>query len=194
MKYHIDRRICLSDDPEFKPLYSWSLQEIDKEGAKIGRDQIPWGMHLYFTATELSYSDGLTIKPAYGNNDEDPPIVTTKRRNIYAKLRPGTPSDAPPGIPSDRLFRTPHPSYSMFGTDRTVTDFELFIEALADGEEQDRCTVSGNVRSTMEIGFRDQTLDDVVAFYLYVRPETFEHYVRMVRAAEVEAAVLHLRA
>ena len=184
MEHHLDRRVVLSENSEYKSLYKWSLQELDEEGAKIGRDLIPWAWGLDFTATELAYNDGLTIEPDYSIDDEEMRIVTRNRRSIRAKLRPGSPQE---------WYRNRQPYYSMFGTDRTITAFELFIEPLADGEEQDRCWVWGSVSYTMDIDFRDETKDDAVTFHLYVRPETFEHYVRTVRAAEVDAAVLYVK-
>lgn len=176
--------MVLSEDSEYKNLYKWSLQELDEESAKIGRDLIPWHWGLDFTATELSYHDGLTIEPDYGSDGEEMPIVTRNSRSIRAKLRPGSPHE---------WHRNRQPSYSMFGTNRTITAFELWIEPLADGEEQDRCRAWGSVSYTMDIDFRDETTDDAVTFHLYVRPETFEHYVRTVRAAEVDAAVLYVK-
>ncbi|WP_439634678.1 hypothetical protein [Glycocaulis sp.] len=184
MEHHLDRRVILSEDSEYKNLYKWSLQELDEEGAKVGRDLVPWVWGLDFTATELVYNDGLTIEPDYSSDDEEMPIVTRKRRRIRAKLRPGSPQE---------WHRNRHPSYSMFGTDRTITAFELSIEPLAEDEEQDSCRVWGSVSYTMDIDFRDETTDDAVTFHLYVRPETFEHYVRTVLAAEVDAAVLYVK-
>lgn len=184
MEHHLDRRVALSEDSEYKNLYKWSLQELDEEGAKIGRDLIPWDWGLDFTATELSYSDGLTIEPDYLSDDEELPIVTKQKRFIRAKLRPGSPQE---------WHRYRQTSYSMFGTDRTITAFELFIEPLTDEEARDRCTGWGSVSYTMDIDFRDETTEDTVIFYLYVRPETFEHYVQMVRAGEIDAAVLYIK-
>lgn len=184
MNHHLNRRVILSDQSELKNLYKWSLQELNEEGAKIGRDLIPWDWGLDFTATELSYNDGLTIEPDYGSDDEQMLIVTRHRQSIRAKLRPGRPRE---------WHRNRQTSYSMFGTDRTITAFELWIEPLADDEEQDCCRVWGSVSYTMDIDFRDETTDDAVTFYLYVRPETFEQYVRTVRAAEVDAAVLYVK-
>lgn len=184
MDHHLDRRVILNDQSELKNLYKWSLQELNEEGAKIGRDLIPWDWGLGFTATELSYNDGLTIEPDYGSDDKEMPIVTRHRRSIRAKLRPGSPHE---------WRRNRQTSYSMVGTDRTITAFELWIEPLAHGEEQDRCRVWGSVSYTMDIDFRAETTDDAVTFHLYVRPETFEQYVRTVRAAEVGAAVLYVK-
>ena len=184
MEHRLDRRVVLDNDPEHKSLYKWSLQELDEEGAKIGRDLIPWNWGLHFTAIELTYTDGLTIEPDYSSNDQEMPIVTHNRRSIRAKLRPGSPQE---------WHRNRQPSYSMFGTDRPITAFELLIDPLAMREEQDRCWGWGSVRYTLDTDFRDETTDDVVTFHLYVRPETFEDYVRTVRGAEVDAAILYLK-
>lgn len=184
MDHHLNRRVVLSEDSEFKNLYKWSLQELDEEGAKIGRDLIPWDWGLDFTATELSYSDGMTIEPDYGSDDEEMPIVTRNRRHVRAKLRPGSPQE---------WHRNRQTSYSMFGTDRTITAFELFIEPLAEGQEQDCCRVWGSVSYTTDIDFRDETTDDTIIFYLYVRPEAFERYVEAVKAAQVDQAVLYVK-
>ncbi|MDE2411865.1 MAG: hypothetical protein KGM18_08855, partial [Sphingomonadales bacterium] len=94
---------------------------------------------------------------------------------------------------SQEWFDLRQPSYSMFGTDRTITDFGLHISAVADGEEQDRCTVWGSPSYTIDIDFRDETPDDTVVFHLYVQQDTFERYVNAIKAAQVEAADLSLR-
>lgn len=184
MDHHLDRRVILSEDSEYKNLYKWSLQELDYEGAKISRDMIPWDWGLDFTATELAYSDAMTIEPDYSSDYEEPPIVTRNRRHVRAKLRPGSPHE---------WHRNRQTSYSMFGTDRTITAFELIIEPVADGEEKDRCRVWGSVSYTMDIDFRDETTDDTVIFHLYVRPEVFERYVEAVKEAHVHQAVLYVK-
>jgi len=184
LNYHIDRRIILNEDSEYKNLYKWSLQELDDEGAKIGRDLIPWYWSLDFTATEIILSDGITIEPDYSSDNDEPKNATKSRQYIHAKLRPGSPIE---------WHRFRHPTYSMFGTERTISNFELSIEILADGEEQDQCWVWGSVSYTTDIDFRDETTDDTIVFNLYVQPETFERYVKAVRAAEVNEAILCLR-
>jgi hypothetical protein len=79
-----------------------------------------------------------------------------------------------------------------FGTDRTISSFELFIERLDGDEEQERCTAWGSVSYTFDNDFWDETMDDSVVFHLYVRPETFARYVAKVGAGEVEEALLRI--
>jgi len=61
VNYNLENKVLLSEDSEYKSLYQWSLQEFDKDDNKIGRDLIPWNYSLYFTASELRYSDSLDI-------------------------------------------------------------------------------------------------------------------------------------
>ena len=182
MEHHIDRRVILSSESEYKNLYPWSLQELDAEGKKISRDQIPWEWTLYFTATELALSDTLRIETDYRSEDNNQNTVR-ERQNIRAKLTPGDPWD-------HRRFHST--AYSMFGTDRMISSFELFIEKLEGEEERERCTVWGSVSYTTEVDFRDETTDDALVFHLYVRPETFARYAAKVGAAEVNEAVLRV--
>lgn len=181
MEYHTNRRIVLSTESEFKALYSWSLQELDVEGNKIGRDQIPWEWTLYFTATELALNDTLTI--ADYRCEDDSQSGFRERQHIRAKLAPGDPWEG---------GRSRDPAYSMFGTDRTISVFELFIERLSGEEERERCTAWGSVSYTFENDFRDETTDDTVVFHLHVRPETFDRYIAKIGASEVDEAVLRV--
>jgi hypothetical protein len=174
--------VILSTESEYKSLYSWSLQEVDAEGNKIDRDQIPWEWTLYFTATELALSDTLKIEPDYGS-DDDSKIAVRERQNIRAKLTPGDPWER---------GRSRHPAYSMFGTDRIISSFELFIERLEGEEEEERCTAWGSVSYTFDLDFRDETTDDEINFHLYVRPETFARYAAKISAGEVNEAVLQI--
>jgi hypothetical protein len=182
LEHHIDRRVILSTESEFKSLYPWSLQELDAEGEKIGRDQIPWEWTLYFTATELALSDTLKIEPDY-RSDVDSKITVRERQNIRTKLTPGDPWEG---------GRSRDPAYSMFGTDRTISSFELFIERLESEDENERCTAWGSVSYTFDNDFRDETSDDTVVFHLYVRPETFARYAAKISAGEVDEAVLRV--
>lgn len=182
MEHHTDRRVILSTDSEYKSLYSWSLQELDAEGQKIGLDQIPWAWTLYFTATELALSDTLTIEPDYRGEDGTQSNVRD-RQNIRAKLAPGDPWDR---------SRSRYPTFSMLGTDRTISNFQLFIERLEGDEDKERSTVWGSVSYTFDLDFQDETSGDEIIFQLYVRPETFARYAAKVSAGEVDEAVLQI--
>lgn len=181
MEYHIDRRIVLNQDSEFTNLYEWSLQELDAEGNKVGRDQIPWDWTLYFTATELALIDTLAIEPDFQKPPDDETRVVRAKRSIRAKLSPGDPWER--GRHNDT-------AYSMFGTDRTVSSFDLFIETV--DEVDPKCTVWGGVSYTTDIDFRDETIEDSIIFYLYVRPDVFAEYAEKISVSAIDEAVLRV--
>ncbi len=182
MEHHIDRRVVLSQDSEYKNLYAWSLVEFDAEGNKVGRDQIPWGSTLYFSATELTLRDTLNIRPEYRTDDKSK-VEVRERQFIRARLSPQD------GGGRGRFRDT---AYSMFGTDRTISSFELQIEQLEGDDEQARCTSWGIVSYTSEVDFVDETTDDIVAFCLYVTPATFARYAAKIAAAEIDEATLRV--
>lgn len=180
MDFHIDRRVIVNQGSEFESLYKWSLQELDAEGKKIGADQIPWDWTLNFTATELALQDEFEIGQDYESDDTEKKTVS-ERHSIVAKLSPGDARDDRPSLGT---------AYSMFGTDRYITNFSLRIHAITEEEEQETCSVWGCVSYTSEgADFIDETEPDAVLFYLSVRPETFARYAAMIASAEVDEAV-----
>lgn len=185
MEYHLDRRIVLSQDSEFKNLYSWFLQESDEDGHKLHPDQIPWAWSLYFTATELTLQDSLSVRDEYRRQDSETTFVTKTAQAILAKLQPGH--------ARDRAMYT-RPSYSMFGTDRYVTDFQLAIYPTDEADGQAMCRAWGNVSYTTEVDFRDETIADSLGFQLYVPTATFAEYARKVESGAVDEAILRVGA
>jgi hypothetical protein len=183
MDYHLDRRLQLLLEPEHKGLYSWAIIELDDRGQKVGLDQIPWGWRLYFTATEIVLGDQLTVKTdgvIEGRLPQQEEI--SHRRTIRAKLRPGDPrSDA------DWYRRT---SYRMFGTDREIKSFLLDILPLESEDENEKCEAWGSVSYTAETDFRTETEDDIVVFYLFVKPSTFDRYAARIADGTADEVIL----
>ncbi|MFK0691577.1 hypothetical protein ACFX5Q_25740 [Mesorhizobium sp. IMUNJ 23033] len=179
METHIDRRVILCQESEFKSLYEWSLQELNADGKQVGRDQIPWIWTLSFTASELTLRDTIAIKPSYPDDPEESQM--TAKQVIFAKLHP---------IGRGGIDWTT--SYSMFGTDRTIANFQLQIIPLTDEDEQERCIAWGVVSYTAETDFHEETTGDSMGFYLIVRPETFTRYAEKIAASAVDEVVLHV--
>lgn len=179
LEYHLEQRIVLDRESEFKNLYQWSLQEFDQEGKKIGRDQIPWAWDLYFMATELTLSDAVRVEEEYQFESDDTKLVNHASQSILAKLQPGR-----------RGHRgTHHTSYSMFGTARQISDFRLIVEELAKADAQPTCRAWGSVSYTMDFDFRDETFDDSVTFYLYVTSTTFAEYARKIQSGSINELI-----
>lgn len=172
MEDHFNRTILFNDQSELKNLYAWSINEHNEAGEKVGRDYIPWEWTLYFRAKNVTLNDNTKIGDRYAREGDEPGAKV--RRSIAADLYPdGTGRYAP--------------RYSMFGTDRTITDFNLFIEE-ADAKG-DRCHVWGGVSYTSDIDFRDVTLPDTVTFYFYVSRERFDQYAARIAAGDVDSLV-----
>jgi hypothetical protein len=178
MDYELDRRLRLITEPDFKNLYSWAIIEVDNNGKKLGRDQIPWGWSISFIATELVLSDQLTIKEAVQIEGRLPQREeNSQRRVIRAKLRPGDPRN-------DVDWR--RPKFSMFGTDRVITDFGLDVLPLESEDQTEVCTAWG----TPTYQYEEHSQDDCVTFYLQLRPSTFARYVQRIAEGTAEEVVL----
>ena len=141
MEYHLDRKIVLSEESEFKSLYKWFLRELDGKDKKLGRDQIPWRWSLYFTMSDIAFLSSLGVDRHSPPSDKS---SLHQREFIKAKLVPNDARDS-------RL--NSHTSYSMFGTNRIISDFELGIYP-TDGEVEEKCTVWGGISYTADIDFR----------------------------------------
>jgi hypothetical protein len=165
--FHLERGLRLITQPEHKGLYGWAIGEIDAQGRQVGHDQIPWDWTLHFTATSCVLSDSIDIDPPVQMEEttSPPPLQVVQRQLIRATLRPGGPRD-------DGSETT----FAMFGTDRVIKSFQLQIHPIADPAEQEKCKAWGSVSYTTEIDFRNETMDDCIIFYLFVKLETFARY------------------
>ena len=94
-----------------------------------------------------------------------PPKIT-ERQHIRILLDPGHPSHS-------EDYET---TFSMLGTDRVIKSFDLNIYPITNPAEQESCSAWGSVSYTAELDFREETSDDCVIFYLFVKPETFARY------------------
>lgn len=178
LESHYNRKIIYSTDREHKNLYDWSLQELDQDGNKVGRDWIPWEWTLYFRATNILLqetwrtSERYPVEPAKGKGE------TKERRFVRASLSP------------DEALRWP-PGYSMLGTDRKVTRFDLYIEEVPDHEEE-RCTTYGIVSYTTEVDFRDITDEDSLTIYFHIHAKAFERIAARVAAGQVDGLTIRI--
>lgn len=175
MENHFDRTIRFNDQSELKNLYQWCLNEHDETGEKVGRDYIPWQWTLHFKGKGVALTEQTQIGDRYAQPDDEPGAKT--KRTITATLYPDE---------RDRYA----PRYSMLGTDRTITDFDLRIEE-ADSKGE-RCVVWGGVSYTTDIDFRDVTSPDAIVFYFYVKRERFDEIARQIASRAVDGLSLRL--
>jgi hypothetical protein len=165
MDYHLDYGLRLHTEPKHKSLYNWAINEVEADGRPIDRDQIPWVWTLLFSATSCVLTNRLEIATQFSlkSESEDPPQIETDQI-IRMTLRPGMRAN---GEFVDDV------TFSMFGTKRTIRDFMLEVRPLDDSAKAEGCGAWGSVSYTSEIDFRNETVDDCIWFYLYVKPETF---------------------
>lgn len=180
MSYHLENEIMLIEKNG-----DWFIQEFDKDGNKIGGEQVPWRWGLYFTADELHYSYSMKISDesdtdnnAHQNEDEE--VIT-------AILRPGHCS-------SDKYLRD-KVTYSMFGTNRTINKFHLCIYKCETEIEDDneKCRMWGEVSSTSEnVNFEVETTDDEMGITLYLSPEQFDIAAETIKAKRINILEIYL--
>jgi len=183
MEYHLDRKIRLENSTENTSLYPWCIQELDDEGNQIGTDLIPWEWSFYFTASELRLNQGLE----YGElslfkeqgSEENKEFKDTEI--ITATLHPG--------ICVDGKWLEDDPDFSMFGTDRIISEFTLRIYK---DDENEHCQITGGVSYTSEVDFRDETNADFIEIYLAVSEERFNRLSELISNKKVDIARVSL--
>lgn len=184
MEYHLNRQIKLSEKSRYTNLYSWSLQEFNEDDEKIGGDQIPWPWSLYFTASELRYSQSVEIEKQSDVAEVGTSSEVSDIESIYVILHPG--------ICRDGRWLEADPSYSMLGTDRKIHQFGLRITR-ADEDGNERCRMWGCVSYTDEIDFEDRTVDDTVEIYLRLKPKQFAQIAEQLKARQIDTFVVRLQ-
>jgi hypothetical protein len=170
--FHLERGLRFHIESEYKRLYGWAIQEIDAQGKQIGGDQIPWSWTLYFTGTSCGLADSVEIESQRQKDGAAPAAPIEQRQHISVRLRPSRPFED--GDPSRQT------TFSMFGTDRVIKNFDLDIYPIVDPTKEESCSAWGSVSQTTEIDFRHVTLNDVVGFHLFVKPDTFARYAAKV--------------
>lgn len=184
MDYHIDRKLRLHTEPEYKSLYRWAINEIGEDGRAVGQDQIPWAWSFNFTATSCLISDQLEFGTALSKEDRKAGAGAAYRPLIVLKLRPGTKRE------DDDYWRKTR--FSMFGTDRTIEDIRLDIRPTQKESEPEKCRAWGIVSYDFENDFRNETAPDCLGFSLVVKPETFARYVAQINSRAVSDIVFRV--
>ena len=57
MDFHLEHQLKIESEVEFKNLYNWAINELDKDGNVVGVNQIPYGHSAYFTGLDLVLGD-----------------------------------------------------------------------------------------------------------------------------------------
>ena len=181
MDFHLEHGLRLHTQSEHKNLYKWAINEIDAQGQRIGHDQIPWPWTSHFTATSCVLRDSIDVKSQFQMEQITVPPKVVQGQVIHVELRSGRTRD----------FRKT--TFSLFGTSRDIKSFQLEIHPIADPAEQESCSVWGSVSHTTEIDFRNETTDDCIIFYLFVKPDTFGGYAAKIAHGLVDEMILSVK-
>lgn len=181
MDYHLDYRLRLHTEPKYKSLYSWAINEVEADGCPIDGDQIPWAWTLFFSATSCVLTSRLEIAAQLSltGESEEPSRVETDQI-IRMTLRPGMRMK---GECVDDV------TFSMFGTKRAIRDFTLEVRPLDGSTKMECCNAWGSVSYTSEVDFQNETVDDCIWFYLYVKQETFARYVTLINQRAIDTVL-----
>lgn len=174
VEYHFDHKIIYAER-QGQGLYKWFLKEFDSEGRPRGSDWIPWEWGSYFKATAISLEQSWeTHRPLEidGKNE------SKCSRFININLEPYSKEFLPT-------------RYSMLGTDRDISEFNLCIHEIND-EESEFCEVSGVVSYTTQNDFRDFNQGDGLYIYYFIRSSRFENYAKMVNSGQIDNFTVRL--
>lgn len=174
MDYLLNRQIQLSEESD-----SWSLKEFDANGIQIGEDQVPTTHSITLHARELYFNSNLQAE----FNTE-----THANEEISAKLHRGL-------VRSDETLEPWYPELSMFGTDRYIKSFTLWIKKLDDDLKPEYCEMAGVLAYEDDddiLGSYKQ--DDWIGIYLYLTPKQFDKLAESIRSQVIYSINISLSA
>ena len=162
----LDYELKVNTESEHESLYSWSINEVKEESKDYLRDWINYQWGNYFTVKDISYSSHLECELPHDSDRFDKLTVQEyfKKRNEQ-DFDLTTSENLSGTLTSDK-----DTSYSMFGTDRFIEDFSLFIRR---GDKED-CRVWGQPQNTYEMDFSYDTTPDSIQIVLTLKEDRFD--------------------
>lgn len=161
MDYLLNRQVQLSEESD-----SWSLKEFDANGIQIGEDQVPTTHGIDLHARELYFSSEL--QTASNTNTHTNEIIS-------AKLHQGL-------VRPDETLSW-YPELSMFGADRYIKSFTLWIKKLDDNLKPEYCEMAGVLAYEDDDDYTGSyKQDDWIGIYLYLTPKQFDNLAESIRS------------
>jgi hypothetical protein len=160
METGLEYAIRLNAQSEFPSLYEWSLEEWGPEGL-VCDGNVGWFWPLYFLASDLRRV--FLVESSNHDNEH-----VTESEYILGKLTPE---------PFEGISTT----YSMFGTNRRISDFSIRIVA---AEEEERCTVWGTVAYEYEWDFEIFKRPDALQITLSLAENRYRRLADAIRSKE----------
>jgi len=182
MDYKLERKIYLNENTKHKSLYDWCLNEIDESNKKVDSDLIPWRWSLYFIASSLRVVREIEIERSYQREEQEKKL--NKKTKIVGILHSGYCKDGK-NLEQDV-------SYSMFGTNRKIKDFEICIYPNSSDEDKEACSLWGYPSYDCEIDYRNETSPDLVGFNLFLNEGRFNEFVSLIESKKVDVAIVRV--
>lgn len=186
MDYLLERKIKVSTESEFKSLYKWSLIELDENNVKTNGDWVPFTWSLWFTATNIEVHTKLSIEDSRKNEEDidNKKSTSTQIKYISGKLVSGFVRD---GSELQDKVR-----YSMFGTSRIVTEFNLSIKE-ANDDEIEGCTLYAFPSYESEgAEFQTEIEPDYIGFDVRVSKNKLSELISLIESKAVNNVGLHV--
>jgi len=184
MERNLELKVVLNENPEISSAGKWCLDEYDSNNKKIDGNYMPWAWSCYFRSGQLRVIRQLELN-RYDKNYE----LLDKSRSDYkisvvGDLRSGR---------SDEDTFLDRVSYSMFGTNRTITKFHLSISSASEKDGLQGCRVYGIPSYDSEDShFRTKTEDDYFGIDLYIDQDELNDIVQAVDSKNADSVVLSI--
>ena len=160
------------DTSEYESLYSWSIDEVNKDGKVVNENLIPWDWSISFKVSFVSYVSEQEIHDAEKIDTEA----------LSAELK---------------QLDDDEPLLEIFGTSKPIEEFSLVIYKASqkdDNSESLRASASGEYE--FEIDFRTQTSPSYLQFELFLVDEKFDELKELVkknRASSIQLRISHCK-
>lgn len=184
MENNLELKVVLNENPERSLLGKWCLDEYDSNDKKVDGDYIPWAWRCYFRSDQLRVIRQLELN-IYDENYE----LLDKSRSDYkvsvvGDLRSGR---------SDEDSILDKVTYSLFGTNRTITKFHLSITAARYQDGLQGCRIYGIPSYDSEgSNFRIKTEDDYFGIDLYIDEDELNDIVQAVESKNADSILLSM--
>jgi hypothetical protein len=172
MEFHLDREIRFAQEPEYKNLFSWFLQEFARDGTAVGPKFIPWTWSINFIASDMRYVQRIELNNFANKEDYAYEYIEVNLRH-------------------EEQIR-----FSFFGTDREIKKFSLMIRSLGDSRAEANnglavhCSSWGIISFTSEVDFEYHSQDDMVGFNLLIASTDFNKLCELARRRVVGDSLL----
>jgi len=182
MEYLQERKIKINRDTEYKNLYSWCLNEFDEKNPSIQRqDLIPFNWRFWFTGTSLQLSNKLTVTRDWKTDTSD----ASKSKSIYCNFYSG--------ICLDGKNLTRDVSFSIFGTARKITEFNVTIDELKDSTAEEVCWFFAFPSYVSEgTDFQKEIEPDYAGFSIQLKAEKFNELVKLIENRSIDSVRLSI--